>query len=124
MSSISARELQKLLSTEQPNHSDPYNGFALVNVLTPEVFLSEHIPGSVNIPQASLYEFEKRFQHSKPIILYCASKDCPASEQVAEELAKRGFSDVKTFPGGMAEWSERNYDIESGERSAQEMNIA
>jgi len=124
MHTITAKELRHRLNEEAPDNEDRHAGYALVNVLKPEVFLSEHIPNSINIPQGNEREFEKRFEHTKEIIVYCASSSCPASSQVAAVLGGMGFTTVKTFEGGMDEWVEKKNDIESGENTAQEMNIA
>lgn len=124
MADISLKELRARLQQEQPDNSDRANGFALVNVLQPEEFLSEHIPGSINIPKGNEREFEKLFDHTKELVLYCASTDCPASSQVAKVLYDLGFSNIRRFEGGMRAWSEGNNQIESGKSSSQEMSIA
>ena len=124
MHTVSAKELRARLQEEDPNNEDRRSGFALINVLRPEVFLSEHIPGSSNIPAGNEREFEKRFEHTKEIILYCSSAECPASTQVGEALGRMGFTNLKKFEGGMAQWVEGNNDVESGENTAQEMSIA
>lgn len=124
MHTITAEELHKRLEEEDPVNDDPRRGFALVNVLKPEAFLSEHIPGSINIPLGNEHEFQKRFEHSKEIVLYCASPECAASSQVADALGSLGFTNIKKFEGGMEAWMAANNDVESGENTAQEMNIA
>lgn len=124
MQTISLRELRSRIEREEPNNSDPLRGYALVNVLSPEVFLSEHIPGSLNIPRGREYEFERRFEHGKEIIVYCASHSCHASEQVADMLYGMGFTNVVTYEGGMEEWRSANSQVESGPATVQEINIA
>jgi hypothetical protein len=45
--------LTKMIARAKPDHLDPHEGFALVNVLKPAAFAKEHIPWSINIPQGN-----------------------------------------------------------------------
>lgn len=117
MKTITKEELTRRLSKEKPRNDDKYNGFALVNVLQHEDFLEEHVPGSINIPKGDEIEFERNFDKSKEIIVYCGSFDCPASTKVAETLEKRGFSNVVDYKGGMQDWKQGGNRLEKGEVS-------
>lgn len=112
---ITRETLRLRLEVEQPDIEDRYQGFVLVNVLKPETFEKEHIPGSINIPLGNEDEFERRFAKSKEIVLYCASKDCDASEKVAKELVRRGFTNVFDFEGGMKAWKDMRGDRSESE---------
>ena len=39
-----------------------------------------------------------------PIVVYCAHDKCNASDLVAEQLLKKGFTDISIYPGGMKEY--------------------
>ena len=39
-----------------------------------------------------------------PVIVYCAHRDCPAAEHLAERLIRAGFANVFHFPGGLEEF--------------------
>jgi len=101
---IEREQLQKKLETSSPDNENATRGFALVNVLGRDAFEEEHIPGSINIPKGREDEFEKRFDHGKEIIVYCASPSCDASPKVAAELVRRGFGRVVDYEAGMSEW--------------------
>jgi rhodanese-related sulfurtransferase len=101
---ISRFELSRRITESRPDNADPDKGFALVNVLNPEVFAKEHIPASINIPAGNEQEFEKRFSKEKDIILYCANSDCDASPTVAKRLAEKGFANVYDYEAGMQDW--------------------
>lgn len=90
----------------------------LINVLDPDAFEKQHVPGSHNIPQ-SRTDFVSQVQEvagrgDGPIVVYCASTDCTASPTAARKLTEAGFSDVADFEGGMAEWKRLGFDIETG----------
>lgn len=75
----------------------------IVNVLDPENYALGIIKGSKKIP---LNELDARFNEldkSKPVVTYCASRECRASKAAAEKLAAKGF-DVKVYEGGIKEW--------------------
>lgn len=123
MKTITREQLSQKLQQEPPTNDDRSAGYALVNVLDHETFLDEHIPGSINIPKGQEKEFEQRFDKSKEIIVYCGSLQCPASTNVAEALAKRGFSNIVEYEGGMSDWKGGGSDVERGQGAAHEMRI-
>lgn len=105
---ITAAQLLEMFEIEQPNNEHREKGYALVNVLKPDTFDKEHIPGSINIPRGSEDVFEQRFAKDKEIIVYDDSLECKASTEVARELARRGFHRVKDYEEGIREWKEHD----------------
>lgn len=101
---VTTAQLLEMFEIEQPNNEHRDKGYALVNVLPPEEFEKEHIPGSINIPLGGEDEFEQRFANDKEIILYDDSPECDASTRVAEELTRRGFHRIKDYEEGLQEW--------------------
>jgi rhodanese-related sulfurtransferase len=90
----------------------------IINVLDEEEFRKHHIPGSKNVP-LDAPDFNQRIDaltsgKDEPVVVYCASTDCPASEKAAERLEKAGFTRVLDFEGGMEEWEKQGYPVESG----------
>ena len=68
-----------------------------------------HILGAVNIPYMQRDYFSKQLlsdvDHETPIIVYCSSKNCNTSVELAKSLSgKFGFVDVRVFEGGWEEW--------------------
>ena len=97
-------ELKQRMNNAAPENFNTISGYALVNVLKPEAYEKEHIPGSINIPQGNEEAFHERFRPDKEIIVYCASFDCNASPSVAKRLTEMGFQHVHDYQGGMADW--------------------
>src|SRR5262249_35254388 len=114
---INLSELEQKLDGEDPDNTDKRRGFALVNVLSAETFDQEHIPGSINIPKGEVAEFERRFDKSKEIIVYCASASCNAGPNTAKALREHGFLNVRDFPGGLKEWKDSGNHVEGAEAS-------
>lgn len=111
---ISSGQLDRRMTEESPNNTDPKEGFALVNVLAPRAFEEEHIPNSINIPGDELERFEERFDKDKEIVVYCASTECDASPKAAEELSRRGFGRVQDYEAGLRDWKESGHAVASG----------
>lgn len=109
---ITRQQLEHLIQRQNPENEDNTEGYALVNVLSPESFEEEHIPGSINIPQGEEEKFEQRFAKDKEIIVYCASESCDASPKAAEELRDRGFSKIYDYADGMKDWKEADNPVE------------
>jgi hydroxyacylglutathione hydrolase len=61
-----------------------------------------HLPGSVNVPVGSLDGRVNEIPRDRPVIVHCQTG---ARAAIAASLLRaRGFSDVRLFPGGFAEW--------------------
>jgi len=111
---INYAQLASRMADSRPDNSDPSRGYALVNVLEPEVFKFERIPASINVPEGNEQEFADRFAKDKEIVVYCASPDCDASLTVAKRLADMGFEDVYDYEAGLSDWKQSGGTIESG----------
>jgi len=80
----------------------------IVNTLDPEQFDKSKIPGAVNIPQSQAnfaQNVEKKLSDkSKPVVVYCASKECQSSTEAAKKLDDAGFTKVFDYVGGAKAW--------------------
>ena len=110
MRTISREELQQGL--------DESRHLLLLDVLDEENFEDEHIPGSRNIPfDDDDEEFVKRVSdmvsaRDDYIVLYCAGGDCLASANAARALEKAGFTNVRTYEGGLSDWNQSAFPVE------------
>jgi rhodanese-related sulfurtransferase len=48
------------------------------------------------------------------IVTYCSNPSCGNSKAVARRLEKLGYTDVRTYPGGIQDWVEAGLPVESG----------
>ncbi len=103
---ITAEELKKKLEKN--------DDFTLINVLTPESYQKEHIPGSINIPYQEIVKNSDELDKYDEIIVYCSDIFCDASPTAAKKLEKLGFNNINDFEGGMEAWKEKDYPIEKG----------
>lgn len=111
MNSLTRDELKKL----QDNRED----FLLLNVLSEDSFHKGHIPGSKNAPVSGSQFLQKVASlagpqgKDRPIVTYCAGFHCNASREAANHLTDAGYTRVSAFEGGMEDWINAGYPIES-----------
>lgn len=74
-------------------------------------FRTGHIPGARNLARDRFREMflaqraELETAREKPVIVYCGNAQCEDSILVAGALRDLGFSNVRVFKGGWAEWT-------------------
>lgn len=81
----------------------------LVNVLDKDEFDDAHIIGgkgvlAINVPFVQTDKALALLPKNTAIVTYCSNYFCSACHTVAEQMVKAGFTNVKVFSGGMAEW--------------------
>jgi rhodanese-related sulfurtransferase len=81
--------------------------FKLVETLAPEQFREGHLPGAINIPPDQVSTLAPKLLPDKQaeVITYCASRTCHASADAARELIKLGYTNVRHYAGGKADWT-------------------
>lgn len=83
----------------------------LVDARAPEVYAEGHIPGAINVYNedfdAQIGDFLEHWEPGLKVVVYCDSRLCGASEEIAERL--RGdfeMSEVFVLKGGWEAWQE------------------
>ena len=112
MKTITTDELKALLCEK---HEVP----TLVNTLEAESFEKTRIPGAINVPLDSS-DFVTRVEQAaggkdKPIVVYCASRQCNSSEKAAQKLDSAGFTAVSRYTDGAAAWQEEAGEVQAGQ---------
>ncbi len=90
----------------------------LINVLDSQYFEDAHIPGSLNISLDNLEEATKDWNKDSDIVVYCANYHCSASAAAARKLAAAGFTHVKAYEAGMADWAQKGLPVEGPAQEA------
>jgi glyoxylase-like metal-dependent hydrolase (beta-lactamase superfamily II)/rhodanese-related sulfurtransferase len=75
---------------------------AVVDVREPEEFVSGHVPGAVNLPQADLANRLDEVPRDRPVFVICQGGF--RSLRAAQFLRQCGFSDVASVKGGTEAW--------------------
>ncbi|TXD35761.1 rhodanese-like domain-containing protein [Lujinxingia vulgaris] len=103
-------------STELQQRIAEGEDFVLIDILNPEDYQREHIPGAINIPVESLKErARKDLGKNQRIVVYGDSHDAEASNRAAKILEELGFRKVSDFDGGLNAWKNAGFLTEGSE---------
>jgi rhodanese-related sulfurtransferase len=86
--------------------------FKLVMTLPALAYSAKHIPRSCCFETVG--EALARLDPAEEIIVYCADVHCAASIYAYRLLERAGYSRVRRYAGGVGDWEEAGYPLESG----------
>jgi glyoxylase-like metal-dependent hydrolase (beta-lactamase superfamily II)/rhodanese-related sulfurtransferase len=85
----------------------------LLDVREPEEYLTGHVPGAENIPQADLATRLHELPRDRPLMVICQVGS--RSLRAAQFLTQVGFSRVANVAGGTRAWSTAGHPLVTGE---------
>ena len=88
------------------------DGVVVLDVRDPSEWRAGHIPGSQNIPVGRLVERLSEVPPRGTLVVHCQTG--PRAALAASLLRVRGFSDVRLFSSGFAEWRAAAQPVETG----------
>ncbi len=79
---------------------------ALFEVLPLGYWRKHHLPGALNAPPGDAPRIiaERVPDPHAPIVVYCWDEACPHAGRAARALAARGYTDVRAYHAGKADW--------------------
>ena len=86
----------------------------VVDALAPMSFAHSHLPGAINFPHDQVEALAPTVVPDKnaDIVVYCANADCKNSGIAAKALGALGYTNVRAYEAGKADWIEAGYPIE------------
>jgi rhodanese-related sulfurtransferase len=103
---MSSTELYEFM-TQKPEN------MVIVDVLSPEEYSQEHIPGAINIPLERLQEVAlTQLSKNMRVVVYGGAHEQAASNRAAKLLEDMGFRRVADFDGGLVAWKRAGYKTE------------
>ncbi|HUM06935.1 MAG TPA: rhodanese-like domain-containing protein [Terriglobales bacterium] len=92
---------------------DRKDKFVLVDVREDLEYDKDHIPGSVHLGKGIIErDIEGKYPDlTTPLVLYCGGGF--RSALAADNLQKMGYTNVISMDGGIREWREKKYPLES-----------
>ncbi len=91
---------------------DRSDDFKLVMTMGDWAFNMAHIPGSLNI--SSMEQAQGLVSPDDEIVVYCSNEACMASQAAYHFLVNNGFTNVRRYAGGIANWQKAGYSLEEG----------
>ena len=86
----------------------------LLEALPEKYYRHSHLPGAYLFPHDQARELAPQLLTEKaaPIVVYCASATCSNSHQAAQTLSELGYSDVRVYVEGKADWQAAGFALE------------
>lgn len=86
----------------------------LLEALPESHYRQGHIPGARLFPVDRARDLAPAVAPSRstPVVVYCASETCKNSHQVAKLLGDIGYTDVRVYAGGKADWESAGLPLE------------
>ncbi|WP_158220832.1 rhodanese-like domain-containing protein [Kineosporia sp. R_H_3] len=87
----------------------------LVEALSVAAYQAGHLPGAVNVPGPLSVDLAVALvpRRSESVVVYCSGPGCGRSTLTARAFEHLGYSDVRVYPGGKAEWAEAGLPLTS-----------
>ena len=88
----------------------------LLEALPREYYEEAHLPGALNLPLDQLEELAPRLvpDRDAQVVVYCKDEPCPNSELAARRLRRLGYTNVRDYVAGKAEWIAAGLPVERG----------
>ena len=85
----------------------------VVETLGPLYFAQGHLPGAINIPHTDVDALAPDLLPDKDaaIVTYCSNTACQNSSIAQARLAALGYTNVRKYPEGKADWQEAGYEL-------------
>lgn len=106
MNTITRDELKDALELGAP--------LTLLEALPEKYYRHSHLPGARLFPHDRARELAPALLSDKhaAIVVYCASATCLNSHQAAQALTELGYTDVRVYVEGKADWQAAGFALE------------
>lgn len=89
--------------------------FVLLDVRSPQMFASGHVPHATNLPHARINERNLApYPADTLFVVYCSGPHCNGADRAAVNLARLGRK-VKKMIGGIEGWKDEGFELEKNE---------
>jgi rhodanese-related sulfurtransferase len=89
------------------------HGFVVLDVRSPELYATGHVPGAVNLPHGRIVERNLAPYPDRTLyVVYCSGPHCNGADKAALRLARLGRA-VKKMIGGIEGWKDEGLGLEA-----------
>lgn len=112
--------MSKITRDELKARLERGDALTLVEALPPKSFADKHLPGAINLPHDQIDELATRLLPDKAaeVVVYCANAPCRNSDIAADRLTELGYTNVRDYHEGKADWIEAGLPVERGAAAA------
>jgi|GEM_PF-1199421 len=112
---ISPGEIELISLSKAKEYFDRGEGF-FVDARSEHSYYKRHIQGALSLSatrfDVQYSDFSGIMAKDALLIIYCQSITCPYSDIVARKLRDLGYTNIKVFAGGWAEWLQARYPVQ------------
>jgi rhodanese-related sulfurtransferase len=91
-----------------------HGGFVVLDVRSPELFATGHVPTARNLPHGRINERNlAAFPADTLFVVYCSGPHCNGADRAAIRLARLGRP-VKKMIGGITGWIDEEFELAHG----------
>jgi rhodanese-related sulfurtransferase len=90
----------------------------VLDTLGGQYYESQHLPGAHPLVLDDVDAQARTLvpDLATPVVTYCSDTTCPNSTRVAMRLEQLGYTQVRKYAGGIADWTAAGLPVESGAR--------
>jgi rhodanese-related sulfurtransferase len=95
------------------------DGVKFIDVRNPRLYARRHIPGAHHLDLKNVFDEQTLTavaNKDEPIVIYCSGVKCSRSYRASEKAVSWGYSKVKYFRGGIVDWRDAGFPVESQEQ--------
>ncbi|HKN00254.1 MAG TPA: rhodanese-like domain-containing protein [Candidatus Binataceae bacterium] len=98
------------------------SSLTIVDVLPAESYAAAHIPGALSMPLELIASRTRELlpDRDAEIVVYCGNLTCDRSEHAQQQLHELGYTNVRDYRAGIADWVESGEPTESVPEAAPE----
>lgn len=99
-------------------------GVVFIDVRSPRLHNRRHIPGAVHLDLKDTFDEEslsKAAKKDQQLVIYCSGIKCSRSSTASADAVSWGFNKVHYFRGGIVEWRDAGYPVESSTVEAEQV---
>ena len=93
----------------------------LIEALPEAHYAAGHLPGALNVPGELTAHDAARLapDAARTVVVYCSGPACGRSKVTAAALTRAGYTDVRVYPGGKADWAAAGLPMEHTTQAAE-----
>jgi rhodanese-related sulfurtransferase len=105
--------MAKTITREELRQAIEANSVTVVETLRQEHFAQGHLPGAIHIHFEEIAERAPELLPDKdaPIVTYCSNTACRNSDIAANQLTKRGYTNVRKYAEGKQDWQDAGLEL-------------
>jgi rhodanese-related sulfurtransferase len=107
--------MTQLIGREELHQAIEAGTVTVVDALGGAYYAQQHLPGAIALVEADVERLAPSLLPDKTaaIVTYCSNEACPNSQQVANRLARLGYTNVRKYREGIQDWVEAGLPVDT-----------